>query len=147
MKRILIGSIVMLLGLSLVGGAGAYFVYRDYLQKSALLRFFAWSELAFATALNQFDHNTKEAEPSLLRSLKLYQEGLQSSIPDPMVSRAIRMRCGLIKARLSVLQKEAGNPDQAKSYMSEAQADLKGLGWTDVSEATVLQAVKRHTPH
>ena len=53
------------------------------------------------------------------------------------------MNCGLIEARLSVLENEGGNADRAKSYMSKAQEDLKTVGWVDRSEANILQAVKR----
>ncbi len=53
------------------------------------------------------------------------------------------MNRGLIEARLSVLENEAGNVDQAKSYLSKAQEDLAAVGWVDHSEAIILQAVKR----
>ena len=53
------------------------------------------------------------------------------------------MNCGLIEARLSVLENEAGNTNQAKVYMSKAQEDLKSVGWVDPSEANIFEAVKR----
>jgi hypothetical protein len=59
------------------------------------------------------------------------------------MKKALRMNCGLIEARLSVLENEAGNVDRAKSYLSKAQEDLKAVGWVDPSEANILQAVKR----
>jgi hypothetical protein len=59
------------------------------------------------------------------------------------MSNVLRIKCGLIEARLSVLENEAGNVDRAKPYMSKAQEDLKAVGWVDPSEANILQTVKR----
>ena len=59
------------------------------------------------------------------------------------MKNALRMKCGLIEARLSVLANEGANTDRAKSYMSKAQEDLKAVGWRDLSETNILQVVKR----
>jgi hypothetical protein len=44
------------------------------------------------------------------------------------MKKALRMNCGLLEARLSVLENESGNVDEAKSYLVRAQEDLKAVG-------------------
>jgi len=54
------------------------------------------------------------------------------------MKQALLLHAALTKARLSILEKQDGNADQAASYMSAAHEDLKSLGWRDVSEANIL---------
>jgi hypothetical protein len=56
---------------------------------------------------------------------------------------ALRMYRGEFEAQLSILEREAGNVDQAAPYMSKAQEDLKAVGWIDYSEANILRTFSR----
>lgn len=143
MKKILLESIVVIVGIAIGGAAGGYLTFHRYSQKSPVVRYFAWAGIFDAVSEGQYDKNSSDAKQELLTTLDLYTKGVQSSNIDPIMKNALRMKCGLIKARLSVLENEAGNTDRAKSYMSKAQEDLKAVGWVDYSEANILQAVKR----
>jgi hypothetical protein len=143
MKKILLQSIVVVVGIVMGGAAGGYLTFHRYARKYAIVRAFAWTGIFAAVSENQYDLNSIDAKRDLLYTLNLYRQGVQSSNVDLTMSKALRIKCGLIEARLSVLENEAGNVDRAKSYMSKAQEDLKAVGWIDPLEANILQAVKR----
>jgi len=150
MKRTFLNSLVAVVGFVAAAVVGGYLFLPEqrHPQEYSASRFFAWSELAYVAAADEFDLNSKDAEVLLLKSLYLYEQGTQVPAGDP-VHRAMLMRCGLINARLSILRDEAGDTEKAKLYLSKAQADLKTIGWTDVSAPTILQAVSEHrrVPH
>ncbi len=131
MKKVVLQSIVVIVGVILGGAAGGYLTFHRYARDHALVRAFAWAGIFVAVSENQYDQNSSDAKQD------------QSSSIDTTMNKALRMKRGLIEARLSVLEKEAGNVDLAKSYLSKAQEDLKAVGWVDHSEANILQAVKR----
>jgi hypothetical protein len=143
MKKILLQSIVVIVGIAMGGAAGGYLTFHRYARKYAIVRAFAWTGIFAAVSENQYDLNSSDAKRDLLYTLGLYRQGVQSSSIDPIMSKALSIKCGLIEARMSVLESEAGNVDRAKSYMSKAQEDLKAVGWVDNSEANILQAVRR----
>jgi hypothetical protein len=143
MKRVLLQTIVVIVGLILGGVAGGYLTFHRYARDYAIVRAFAWAGIFVAVSENQYDQNSSDAKQSLLYTLNIYTQGIQSSSIDPTMKKALRMKRGLIEARLSVLENEAGNVDPAKSHLSNAQGDLKAVGWVDHSETNILQAVKR----
>jgi hypothetical protein len=143
MKTLLLRSIAVAVGIAMGCAAGGYLAFHRYARDYAMVRAFAWSGISAAVAEGQYDTNSSDAKQDLLNSLNYYAQGVQSSKIDPTMKKALRMNCGLIEARLSVLENEAGNTNQAKAYMSKAQEDLKAVGWVDPSEANILQAVKR----
>jgi len=143
MKKILLQSVVMIVGIVTGGATGGYLTFHRYSQKYAIVRYFAWAGIFVAVAENQYDKNSSDAKQDLLNTLDLYAKGVQSSNIDSTLKKALCMKRGLIEARISVLENEAGNVDRAKSYMSKAQEDLNAVGWVDRSEANILQAVKR----
>jgi len=143
MKKVVLQSIVVIVGVILGGAAGGYLTFHRYARDHALVRAFAWAGIFVAVSENQYDQNSSDAKQDLFYTLNLYTQGVQSSSIDTTMNKALRMKRGLIEARLSVLEKEAGNVDLAKSYLSKAQEDLKAVGWVDHSEANILQAVKR----
>ena len=143
MKKIFLQSLVVIVGFVTGIAAGGYLTFHRYSQKYATVRYFAWTGIFTAVSENQYDRNSSDAKQDLLNTLDLCTRGVQSSNTDPTLKKALRMIRGLINARLSVLENEAGNKDQAKSYMSKSQEDLKAVGWVDYSEANILQAVKR----
>lgn len=143
MKKVLLQSIVVILGIMLGAAAGGYLTFHRYARDYAIVRAFAWAGIFVAVSENQYDQNSSDAKQDLFYTLNLYTQGIQSSSIDPTMHKALRMKRGLIEARLSVLENEAGNVDLAKSYLSKAQEDLKAVGWVDHSEADILQAVKR----
>jgi hypothetical protein len=143
MKKVLLQSIVVIVGIILGAVAGGYLTFHRYARDYALVRAFAWAGIFVAVSENQYDQNSSDAKQDLLYTLNIYTQGVQSSSVDTTTSKALRMKRGLIEARLSVLENEAGNVDPAKLYLSKAQEDLKTVGWVDRSEANILQAVKR----
>ena len=143
MKKILLQSLVVIVGFVMGGAAGGYLTFHRYAQKYAIVRYFAWAGIFDGVSENQYDKNSSDAKQELLNTLDLYARGVQSSNIDPSLKKALCMKRGLIEARLSVLENEGGNADRAKSYMSKAQEDLKAVGWVDRSEANILQVVKR----
>jgi hypothetical protein len=143
MKKILLQSVVVTVGIVAGGATGGYLTFHKYSQKYAIVRYFAWAGIFDAVSEGQYDMNSSDAKQELLSTLDLYTKGVQSSNIDPTLKKALSMKRGLIEARLSVLENEGGNTDRAKSYMSKAQEDLKAVGWVDRSEASILQAVKR----
>lgn len=143
MKKILLQSLVVIAGFVMGGAAGGYLTFDRYTREYSIVRYFAWAGIFAAVSENQYDKNSGDAKQELVNTLDLYTRGVQSANIDPTLKKALCMIRGLIEARLSVLENEAGNVDLAKSYMSKAQEDLKAVGWIDHSEATILQAVKR----
>lgn len=143
MKKVLLQSIVVIVGIILGGAAGGYLTFHRYARDYAIVRAFAWAGIFVAVSENQYDQNSSDAKQDLFYTLNLYTQGIQSSSIDPTMNKALRMKRGLIEARLFVLENEAGNIDLAKSYLSKAQEDLKAVGWVDHSEENILQAVKR----
>jgi hypothetical protein len=142
-KRILLNFAVVLAGVSLGMGAGGYLLFARYNRHDAVVRYFAWAGIALAVSENEFDKNSTDARQLSLNALTYFEYGVRSSKIDPLMKKAIRMESGLTEARISVLESEAGHADQAKSYMSRAQEDLKAVGWLDSSDANILRAVKR----
>jgi hypothetical protein len=143
MKRLFIQAIVVLVGIVIGAGAGGYLTFHRYARDYAIVRAFAWVGIFSAVSVNQYDANTGDAKRELVYSLDFYSQGVASSAIEPTMKSALRMNRGLTEARLYVLENEAGNVDQAKSYFSKAQEDLKAVGWVDLSEANILQVIKR----
>jgi hypothetical protein len=143
MKRILLRSVMVILGIVLGGAAGGYLTFHRYARDYALVRAFAWAGIFNTVSLNQYDENSKDAKQELLSTLSLYTQGVKSSAVGPPMKNALRMNCGLLEARLSILENESGNVGGAKSYLAKAQEDLKAVGWVDRSDANILRAVKR----
>ncbi len=146
MKKLLLRSVVVIVGIVVGGATGGYLTFHRYSQKYATVRYFAWAGIFVAVSEGQYDNNSSDAKQDLLNTLDLYAKGVQSFNIDPTLKKSLCMERGLIEARLSVLESEGGNADRAKSYMSKAQEDLKAVGWVDRSEANILQAVKRQPP-
>jgi len=143
MKKILLHSIAFIVGIAVGCASGGYLTFHRYARDYAMVRAFAWSGISAAVSEGQYDKSASDAKQDLLYTLNYYTQGVQSSKIDPTMKKALRMNCGLIEARLSVLENEAGNTNQAKAYMSQAHEDLKSVGWVDPSEANILQAVNR----
>jgi len=147
MKRILLSLTVILASIF----AGIFIGYEGwpYLslgavpQHDPVLSFAAMSEVGWNMTEQAFNQNSKDAKHLLLTTLKYCELGSNRDLPDPM-KRALLLRSGLTKARLSVLEDEAGNSDQAKLYLSEAQEDLKAVGWRDYSQEKILQVATKH---
>lgn len=143
MKKLFLQSIVVIIGIFTGAAIGGYLTFHRYARDYAMVRAFAWTGIFSAVSEGQYDKNTSDAKGELILSLDSWTQGVESSALDPTMKNALRMNRGLTEARLSVLENEAGNVGQAKSYLSKAQEDLKAVGWVDRSEANILQAVKR----
>lgn len=143
MKKILLQSAAVLVGIVIGCIVGGYFTFHRYAQNYQNARFFAWTGIFSAVSENQYDQNTSDAKKELHMLLGYFKQATDSIVTDPTLRNAFLMNCGLVEARLSVLEKEAGNVELSKTYLSKAQEDLKAVGWVDYSESNILLAVKR----
>jgi hypothetical protein len=143
MIKLLLRLTVVLVGIVMGCAAGGYLTFHRYARDYAIERAFAWPVMFLADSENQYDQNTSDAKKHLQATLDFYKRAAKSTAIDPTMKNAFLMNCGLIEARISVLENEAGNVDLSKTYLSKAQEDLKAIGWVDHSESNILQAVKR----
>jgi len=143
MKKLVLRSIVVITGIVIGIVAGGYLTFHRYARDYHTVRALAWLGIFSAVSEGQYDENTSDAKQGLLYIVTYYSQGVESPKLDPIMKNMMRMNRGLAEARLSVLENESGNAGAAKSYLSEAQDDLKAVGWVDVSEANILQAVRR----
>jgi len=143
MKKLFLQASLVVVGFFVGGTVGGYLTFHRYARDYALVRAFAWTGIFNAVSVNQYNEGSKDAKQELFSTLTLYTQGVRSSAIDPTMKKALRMNCGLLEARLSVLENESGNVDGAKSYLARAQEDLDAAGWVDLSERNILQAVER----
>ena len=145
MKKVLLSSVVVLAGIGIGFSAGeVYSLHRVKESLATEAGYFNWAGMGWMVSWDAFDANAKDAKEVLLKALQIYENGMQpQSSLDPEMKKALRLQAALTKARLSVLEDKAGNADQARSYMSAAQADLKSLGWTDCSEEAILKMIEK----
>jgi hypothetical protein len=141
--KILLRILGMILGLAIGAAAGGYFTYARYAGQFELVRTFATIANSSATSLDEFNQKSDNAKKDLVATLSLYEGAGETPNVEVGVRKALRMNSGLIEARLSVLEEKDGNTPRSKAYMLKAQDDLKSVGWTDLSDETVLQAIKK----
>ena len=144
MKKIVLNSVAVLAGVALGAIAGIVVfspqVFETVFEtRPTSVRYFVWIGIGWGVSENAFAENSKDAEHLLKGHLTFIEKGMDpKSSLDPAMKKALLLHAALTKARLSILENQAGNADQATSYMSAAQGDLKSLGWRDVSEANIL---------
>jgi hypothetical protein len=143
MMKLLLRSAVVLVGIVVGCFAGGYLTFHKYARDYQTVRAFAWAGIFSAVSVNQYDQNSSDAKKELQTLLDFFKRTANSTTIDTNMRNAFLMNCGLIEARLSVLENEAGNVELSKTYLSKAQEDLKTIGWVDHSEPNILQAVKR----
>lgn len=141
--KIILRILGMILGLAIGAAAGGYFTYARYAGQFELVRTFATIATSSATSLDEFNQESDNAKKDLLATLSLYEGAGETPNVEVGVRKALRMNSGLIEARLSVLEEKDGNTARSKAYMLKAQDDLKSVGWADLSDETVLQAIKK----
>jgi hypothetical protein len=141
--KIILRILGMILGLAIGAAAGGYFTYARYAGQFELVRTFATIATSSATSLDEFNQKSDNAKKDLLATLSLYEGAGETPNVEVGVRKALRMNSGLIEARLSVLEEKDGNTARSKAYMLKAQDDLKSVGWADLSDETVLQAIKK----
>lgn len=151
MKKILLSLLVILPGIFIGYEAGQFLPFGKLTRHDPILSFSWFSQMGWTMTEEAFNCNSSDAKGLLLRTLKVCdigtlkvsEPGIKVDLPDSM-KQALLMRSGLTNGRLAVLEEEAGNSDQAKQYLSNAQADLKAVGWRDYSPETIFQAVKKY---
>ncbi len=143
MKRIFVNSVLIAAGFLLGGGLGAYLTFAIYAHRYPVIRAFAWAEIALGVSEYEFDSNSKNAILALQNTLFVYDRDAKSPNVDPELKKALQLDRGMFEAQLSVLEKESGNTDQASVYMTKAKSDMKGAGWMDYSEETILRTYRR----
>ncbi len=144
MKKIVLNSFAVLAGVAL-GAITGILVFSPQVFETMFdtrptsVRYFTWIAMGWGVSEHAFEENSKDAEHLLKGHLTFIENGMDPrSNLDPAMKKALLLHAALTKARLSILENQAGNADQAASYMSAAQGDLKSLGWRDVSEANIL---------
>jgi hypothetical protein len=60
MKKILLQSIVVIVGIAMGGAASGYLTFHRYARKYAIVRAFAWTGIFAAVSENQYDLNSSE---------------------------------------------------------------------------------------
>lgn len=143
MKKIVLNLIAAIAGIAIGAAASGYLVFLRYAKQDAVVRVFASSSISNAVSQQEFDKKSDDAKKDLLSTLAIYQGAGQTPGIELGVQKALRMNCGLMEARLSILEDEGANSARSKAYMLKAQSDLKSVGWTDISEETILDVVKR----
>jgi len=140
MKKIIFNSVAVLAGVALGVVAGILVSGMKMFEKPPTpARYFEWIAIGWGVSEHAFQENSNDAEHVLKVHLAFIENGIDSrSSLDPAMKKALLLHAALTKARLSVVENQAGHAGQAASYMSAAQADLKSLGWRDVSEANIL---------
>jgi hypothetical protein len=93
--------------------------------------------------VDEFNQKSPNAKKDLLATLSLYEGAGGTPNVEVGVRKALRMNSGLIEARLSVLEEKDGNTARSKAYILKAQDDLKSVGWADLSDETILRALKK----
>ncbi len=141
--RIFLRFIALILGLAIGVAAGGYFAYSRYVVQFPLVRNFASIASSNALSMDEFDKKADSAKQDLISTLAMYEGAAETPNVESGVKKALHMNCGLIEARLSVVESRGGNAARAKAYMLKAQADLKAVGWTDTSEESILQVVNQ----
>ncbi|HXQ97305.1 MAG TPA: hypothetical protein VN774_02595 [Candidatus Limnocylindrales bacterium] len=141
--KIILRILGMVLGLAIGAAAGGYFTYARYAGQFELVRTFATIATSSATSVDEFNQESDNAKKDLLATLSLYEGAGETPNVEVGVRKALRMNSGLIEARLSVLEEKDGNTARSKAYLLKAQDDLKSVGWADLSDETVLQAIKK----
>jgi hypothetical protein len=133
----------LILGLAIGAAAGGYFTYARYAGQFELVRTFAAISTSSATSVDEFNQKSPNAKKDLLATLSLYEGAGGTPNVEVGVRKALRMNSGLIEARLSVLEEKDGNTARSKAYILKAQDDLKSVGWADLSDETILRALKK----
>jgi len=141
--KIILRILGMVLGLAIGAAAGGYFTYARYAGQFELVRTFATIATSSATSVDEFNQESDNAKKDLLATLSLYEGAGETPNVEVGVRKALRMNSGLIEARLSVLEEKDGNTARSKAYILKAQDDLKSVGWADLSDETILRALKK----
>src|SRR5215471_17328518 len=143
MKKIVLNSVMVIVGVAFGFVAGDFLVAMRFFGKPTLTRYAMWTTIAQGVSERAFEENSSDAPQLQRKHLWLLENGMDpSSRLDPSMKKGLLLQAALTKARLSILEKRSGNAEQADSYMSSAQADLKTLGWLDYSAAHVEQTVQ-----
>ena len=148
MKRIVWNSVAVIIGIATGLAAGSLLVAIRFFEQPNSTHYLAFAGIGWGVSEGAFDDNARDAKDLLQKNLLILESGMdpKSSIEASM-KKALLLQAALTKARLSILEKRAGNVDQARGYLAAAQANLKSLGWLDYSAAHIEKVVQpRPTP-
>ena len=127
MKKLLLRSILVIVGILIGGAVGGYVIFHRYARDYALVRAFAMAGIFSAVSKNEYEKNTSDAKRELIVQLKIWTDGIDSSATDPIMKNALRMNRGLTEARLSILENEAGDPEQQNPTCRRPEKILRRL--------------------
>jgi len=95
MKKLLLRSILVIVGILIGGAVGGYVIFHRYARDYALVRAFAMAGIFSAVSKNEYEKNTSDAKRELIVQLKIWTDGIDSSATDPIMKNALRMNRGL----------------------------------------------------
>jgi len=145
MTRIIWNSVAVVVGIAAGFAAGALVVGIRFLEQPNTAHYFSFVGIGWGVAEGAFDDNSSDAKDLLQKNLVILEAGMDArSHLDPPVKNALLLQAALTKARLSILEKKAGNVDLARGYMAAAQVNLQSLGWLDYSAAHIERVVQPH---
>jgi len=145
MKRIVWNSVAVIVGMAAGFAAGALVVGIRFLEQPNTHHYFSFVGIGWGVSEGAFDDNSSDAKDLLQKNLVLLESGMDPrSELDPRMKKALLLQAALTKARLSIIEKKAGNVDLATGYMAAAQANLKSLGWLDYSAVHIERVVQAH---
>lgn len=145
MKKMVLNSAMVIVGAAVGFAAGDFIVAMRFWGQTTETRYSMWTTIAQVVSEEAFEKNSPDAEKVLRKHLTLLENGMDPrSGLEPSMKKALLLQAAFVKARLSILEKRAGQVEQAASYMSAAQADLQSLGWLDYSAAHIERVVQPH---
>ncbi len=90
MKKILLQSIVVIVGFVTGSVAGGYLTFHRYARDYAVVRAFTWMGISDAVSVNGYNRNTGEAKEELVHTLDFYTQGVKSSVVDSPMKNVLR---------------------------------------------------------
>jgi len=143
MKGRLVPSAILLMGFLIGYEAGRSLPFGRLTRHDSVFFFCAFSDVGWKLTEDSFNHRRSDAKQLLQTTLEVSGAGLQSNLPEP-VKNTLRMRSGISRARLAVLQSETLPSDEAGNLMSQAREDFTSLGWRDTSSEKIVQVVTKY---
>jgi hypothetical protein len=141
MKRLLLLSAWLLLGVVLGLPVGAYWINRELIRHEKAMAMLVEEGTVDYFAKAQYRYaDRKSAREALLFAIQVHKQMESSS---PLRSWAEKTDLGFCYGELSLLEEASGNADAARTYMVAAQQTLKDAGFSDSSEEVIRNKLKK----
>lgn len=141
MKRAACLCVLFLLGAFLGLPLGIYLVQHKFIEREKAIGMLSEESIADDFAKKQFVHaDQQSAREALLYAIEIHTE-MQGT--NPLSGWPEKLDLGWCYAELSLLEESAGNVDVARSYMAQAEQNLKEGRLTDSSETRIRGVLQR----